>query len=493
MKKILSFLLIATMLVAMFVMPSAADDKVNYETEFDFLKKAPTVDGVVKKGEYGTLPVHSYPDDKEQFEDTEHNKFTDTEFDFYAGWDADYLYMAWVVTAENHKGLPEQDFNNDGSFTEADYGYMWQYSCVQFIFTPGAPKAGETSYQVADTYGGNYLEVGLTLTTEGEQVRVCWCKPTAAQALEVNDWDAAIVTEDKTTTYEVRIPWGKSGLNSTGNGAQFGLTYAVAAQDFYTDKCGMIEWQDGVLGGKKADNAAVITLTGNESITESSLVVIPSKSEGTIPAEAEGKTQITIDGLNTGITAEMAYLYTDPSTIGTMNTKWSTCVLLAPVEGEEGVYSVAEVIVGAGEEIVFTTELTEGMLAFAAHSDGTGAGMDRKTAATNLALDSKVKFFGVDFEAADTTYTNAMFWVLDAEGDTSTEESSEVETSVDESSKEESKEASKAESSAAATTESSEAEKTEEGGNALIWIIIAVVAVVAIAVVVFVVLKKKKA
>ena len=176
-----------------------------------------------------------------------------------------------------------------------------------------------------------------------------------------------------------------------------------------------------------------------------------------------------------------------------MNTKWSTCVLLAPVEGEEGVYSVAEVIVGAGEEIVFTTELTEGMLAFAAHSDGTGAGMDRKTAATNLALDSKVKFFGVDFEAADTTYTNAMFWVLDAEGDTSTEESSEVETSVDESSKEESKEASKAESSAAATTESSEAEKTEEVGNALIWIIIAVVAVVAIAVVVFVVLKKKKA
>ena len=494
MKKILSILLVATMLVAMFVMPSAADDKVNYEQEFDFLKKAPSVDGEVKKGEYGALPVHSYPNDKEQFEDTEHNAFTDTEFDFYAGWDADYLYMAWVVKAEYHTGLPEKDYNGDNVFDANDYGYMWQYSCVQFIFTPGAPKAGETSYQVADTYGGNYLEVGLTLTDKGEQVRVCWSRPTAAPALEVNDWDAAIVNKDGTTTYEVRIPWSKSGVNSTGNGAKFGLTYAVAAQDFYDTKRGMIEWQDGVLGGKKADNAAVITLIGNEEIPESQIVVVPSKTEGTVPAEAEGKTQITIDGVNTAISSEKAYLYTDPSTIGTQNTKWATCVLLAPVEGEEGVYSVAEVIVGAGEEIAFTTELTDGMIAYAAHSDGTGEGMDRKTAATNLVPDTKVKFFGVDFDKADTEYTNAMFYVLEAEGDTSVEESSEAESSVAESSEAESSVAtSEAESSAAAPTESSEAEKTEEGGLGVwLWIIIAVV-VVAIAVVVFVVLKKKKA
>lgn len=493
MKKILSILLVATMLVAMFVMPSAADDKVNYEQEFDFLKKAPTVDGVVKKGEYGSLPVHSYPNDKEQFEDTEHNKFDNTEFDFYAGWDADYLYMAWVVKAEYHTGLPEKDYNGDNVFDANDYGYMWQYSCVQFIFTPGAPKNGETTYQ-AGAYDGNYLEVGLTLTDKGEQVRVCWCKPTAAQALEVNDWDAAIVTEGDTTTYEVRIPWTKSGLNSTGTGAKFGLTYAVAAQDFYDTKCGMIEWQDGVLGGKKADNAAVITLAGG-NIEESSLVVVPSKTEGTVPAEAEGKTQITIDGVNTAISAEMAYLYTDPSTIATQNTKWATCVLLAPVEGEEGVYSVAEVIVGAGADIAFTTELTDGMIAYAAHSDGTGAGMDRKTAATNLALDSKVKFFGVDFDKADTEYTNAMFYVLDAEGETSTEESSEVESTTESSEVESTVESSAAASEAESTTatESSEAEKTEEGGLGVwLWVIIAV-AVVAIAVVVFVVLKKKKA
>ncbi len=493
MKKILSILLIATMLVAMFVMPSAADDKVNFEEEFDFLDKAPTVDGVVKKGEYGALPVHSYPNDKAQFEDTEHNKFDTTEFDFYAGWDADYLYMAWVVTAENHTGLPAKDYTGDNVFDANDYGYMWQYSCVQFIFTPGAPKNGETTYQVDGTYGGNYLEVGLTLTDEGEQVRVCWSRPTAASALDPNDWDAAIVTEGETTTYEVRIPWDKSGLATTGTGAKFGLTYAVAAQDFYDDKCGMIEWQDGVLGGKKADNAAVITLKGGD-IEESSIVVVPDKTEGTIPAEAEGKTQITIDGVNTAISSEMAYLYTDPSTIGTQNTKWATCVLLAPVEGEEGVYSVAEVIVGAGEEIAFTTELTDGMVAFAAHSDGTGEGMDRKEAATALTIDSKVKFFGVDFDKADTTYTNAMFYVLGEEGgETSTEES--TETSTEESTEATSSEATSSEAASEAestATESSEAEKTEEGGLGVwLWVIIGV-AVVAIAVVVFVVLKKKK-
>ena len=50
MKKILSFLLVATMLVAMFVMPSAAEDSVNYEAEFPFVDKAPKIDGTVKKG-----------------------------------------------------------------------------------------------------------------------------------------------------------------------------------------------------------------------------------------------------------------------------------------------------------------------------------------------------------------------------------------------------------------------------------------------------------
>ncbi len=501
MKKILSFLLVATMLVAMFVMPSAAADDVNYEAEFPFVEKAPKIDGEVKRGEYSPLPLNSYPEDKSQFVDSEHNDFAegDVEFDFYAAWDADNVYMAWVVTSESFGGMPEQDYNSDGKWDPndvGDNGYMWQYSCVQFIFTPGAPKKGETAYQTS-AYGGDYLEVGLALTAEGQQVRACWNKPTAALSLEVNDWDAAIIRDGNVITYEVSIPWGKSGLNSTGTGAKFGLTYAVAFQADYNTKKGMIEWQNGVLTSKDADSAAVITLTGGD-IEETEIPKddpVPEKTEGTIPADAEGKTQLIIDGVNTAITSEKAYIYTDPSTINSQNTKWATNVLLAPVEGEEGTYTVKEVVVGAGEDIAFTTEITDGMLIYAAHSDGEGAGMDRKTAATNLAIDSTVKFFGVDFENADTEYSNAMFYVLgeaggETSGEVSEEESSEAVSEV-ESTVESSEAPSEAESSTAAAESSEAATDDADGLGVWLWVIIGV-AVVAIAAVVFVVLKKKK-
>ncbi len=504
MKKILSFLLVATMLVAMFVMPSAAADNVNFETQFDFAEKAPDIDGVVKKGEYGTLPVHSYPENKAQFEDVANNDYPESawDFDFYGAWDAEYLYMAWVLNTETHVGLPETDHNGDGTYDINDSNFMWQYSCVQFIFTAGIPNTNEVKFQTAQ-WSGDYLEVGLALSAEGEQIRAVWSKPSIAPDLEVNDWDAAIVRDDakKTTTYEVRIPWSKSGLAESGNGAKFGLTYAVAAQEFYdaTDatKGGMIEWQDAILGGKNADNAAVIELTGNEEIEKSEIPQEKpvTKEEGTIPADAEGKTQLTIDGVNTAITSEMAYIYTDPSALAAMNTKWATNVLLAPVEGEEGTYTVKEVVVGAGEEIAFTTEITDGMLVYAAHSDGQGTGNARKEAATALVVDSTVKFFGVDFEKADTEYSNAMFYVLgEAGGETSgevSEEESSAAVSEPESTVESSEAPSEAESSTAAA-ESSEATTDDEGGLGVwLWVIIGV-AVVAIAAVVFVVLKKKQ-
>ena len=75
--------------------PDGAKTSNAYKTVF--CKARSVFASQVTKGEYGALPVHSYPNDKEQFEDTEHNAFTDTEFDFYAGWDADI----WFGNATN--------------------------------------------------------------------------------------------------------------------------------------------------------------------------------------------------------------------------------------------------------------------------------------------------------------------------------------------------------------------------------------------------------
>ncbi len=510
MKKLLAFLLVATMIVAMFAIPAAASDTVNYQEEFKYTKKAPNVDGKVEKGEYGTRPVHSYPDDKEQFVDSEHNDYaeSDWDFDFYGVWDEDYLYMAWVLNTETHIAIPEVDQNGNGSWGEEDYGYMWMYSCVQFIFTPGAPAKGETLYQTS-AYGGDYLEVGLALTAEGNPIRIAWSKPVAASALDPNDWDASIVRDEaaKTTTYEVRIPWSKSGVAKVGNDAQFGFTYAVAAQEYNT-KRGMIEWQNGVLSSKDADSAAVITLTGNEEITITEVIPEQPKTEGTLPEAAKDAVQIALDGVNMSITGEKAYLYTDPATVGDNNNGWATSILLAPVDGEEGVYEVVETKTGSGEKFSFDSEIADGMIAISVHSDGTGVGQERAAAARALVAGDKLGLFGVDLEKGDTTYSNAMLYVIGGETedpttsedvseevseDVSTETSEDASTEVSEdASTEASEDASAATSEEASTEASTDAATTEEEGSLLwLWIVIGVVVVAGVVVAVVVISKKK--
>ena len=500
MKKLLAFLLAATMLCAMFVIPSAAADNVNYQEEFNFIEKAPKIDGEVKTGEYGKAPIHSYPEDKSQFVDNEHNQYaeSDWDFDFYGAWDKEYLYLAWVLNTETHIAIPEQDFNGDGVWDSNDYGYMWQYSCVQFILTPAEPVKGTTTFQTGD-YSGDYLEAGLALTAEGEQIRVAWCKPVNASALEVNDWTAVIKRDDeaKTTTYEVRIPWEKTGLSKVSNDAKFGFTYAVAAQD-YNAKPGMIEWQNGMLTKKDADSAAAIALVGEE--IDKPIDPTPSKEAGKLPEEATDKVQIVIDGVDKAIAAEMSFLMTNPANLVGKNTKWASNLLLAPVEGEAGYYTVVENIQGAGEDVVFTSEITDGMLCLSVHSDGEGkAGYERKAAAAALTAGTKVALFGVDLDKKDTLYTNSMLYVVEAasevpgESSDVSDESSEVSTESSEVS-EESSEASVEESSKTESkADSSATSEEEKGGNAgLIIGIIAGVVVIA-AVVVVLLLKKKKA
>ena len=500
MKKLLAFLLAATMLCAMFAIPSAAADNVNYQEEFNYIEKAPTINGEVKTGEYGKAPIHTYPEDKSQFVDNEHNQYaeSDWDFEFYGAWDKEYLYLAWVLNTETHIAIPETDYNGDGVWDSNDYGYMWQYSCVQFILTPAEPVKGTTTFQTGD-YSGDYLEAGLALTAEGEQIRIAWNKPVNASSLEVNDWTAVIVRDDaaKTTTYEVRIPWDKTGLSKVSNDAKFGFTYAVAAQD-YNAKPGMIEWQNGMLTKKDADSAAAIALVG-EKIDEV-FDPTPSKEAGKLPEEATDKVQIVIDGVDKAITGEMSYLMTNPANLVGKNTKWASNILLAPVEGEAGYYTVVENIQGAGEDVVFTSEITDGMLCLSVHSDGEGAGAERKVAAAALAAGDKVALFGVDLDKKDTLYTNSMLYVVEAAsevpGESSDVESSDVESSDVESSDVESSDVESSETESSKTeskADSSATSEEEKGGNAgLIIGIIAGVVVIA-AVVVVLLLKKKKA
>ena len=312
MKKILAFLLVALTVAAMFVIPASADDVKNYKVTVPGVRKgqtSPVPDGVVKAGEYvSKTPIHSFSANRSQF-NTDHDEYGDWDVDFYTCWDADYLYLAWVVHSDIQFGMPSEKLSAAGGL-----GNMWEYSCVQFILTPGAPD-GTKKYQTAQ-WAGNYLECGLTLVDNKDAQKVAWSAPVGLTTMNTNDWDGAIKRDDaaKTTTYEVRIPWKATGVQIKGDNAQFGFTYAVAAQEQYTSvKKGMLEWQDAILGSKNADNAAVMTL---EPIGEEQTVIVPDDpvlKEGEVPAEVKDATCITLDGLNKAITGEKAYLITKPT------------------------------------------------------------------------------------------------------------------------------------------------------------------------------------
>ena len=508
MKKILSFLLVAMMLVALFAIPGMAAEDVNPKLSIEFAKTAPTIDGVIKSGEYVTkFPVHNYNGASKEIKDyQEHNKNNDWEYDFYICWTEKDLYMAWEVHSDTFGPLPEKYYDNTG--------WMWEYSCVQFILTPGAPDSKVIKYQTGE-WGGNYLEVGLAQQENGESCKVAWSKPAGAEKLQVTDWDAVIKRDDKkkTTTYEVRLPWNKTGIEKVGDGAQFGLTYAVAAQEFYGDDAErpgvpgtpmMLEWPNAILGGKHADNAAVITLTGNKEIeitentVEVSNVDLP---KGTLPDDFKVGENVGLDitQVNEKLNGNDTVLVTNLKNIKDYNLKWSQNLLLKPVEGKKDEYEVVENLAGTGEDPVFKTELKDGVLVYAAHSNDENDGSAeaaRKKAAAAIEVGSHVKIFGV--KDGERIYSNAMIYTVPSGSEEKPEESKPEESKPEESKPEESKpeeskpaEESKEESKPA---EESKEEEKEEGDNLLwLWIVIGVVVVAAIVVVIVVVSKKKKA
>ncbi len=246
-------------------LPSA----VNCTLDANYSETAPTVDGVVANGEYSSNPALTYSKDTIEFiQPDDHDDYNDWDFDFYLNWNEDALSMAWVVKSDVHAGLPMEDQNGDGVFDSYDYYYMWEYSCIQFIITPGAPEAGVTNYQSSD-YSGNYLEMGFCDIEGGETATSFWSYPIGVDPdSEWFDQVEAIVVRDedaKTTTYEISVPWFVCGIDAPEEDSSFGLSFAVAAQEHYTDVCpGMIEWNNALLSGKNADNAGVITLKGAE-------------------------------------------------------------------------------------------------------------------------------------------------------------------------------------------------------------------------------------
>ncbi|MBQ3598688.1 MAG: hypothetical protein II987_05430 [Clostridia bacterium] len=505
-KSIIAALLsIALVLVMVFALVPATVSAASANAEYDlpYNSIAPKIDGVVGTGEYSTLPFHKVDYNSDEFLDefdTDHS----INAEFYACWDSEAMYLAWVVYSELEAySSPVYGADNLGS--------MWQHCCIQVMYTPYHPTDAE---EVAPgTFTGDYLELGVTMHEGQTPIKCVWNASNTQTGIGSADWDFAgnveTTTDGIVATYEIKFPWKASGLESVGNGTQIGLGYAIGDQTNFNDHNNMAEWMDCILGngGKKVPkNLAIITLAGNKNDdpieisdvsfagTESvDIPVAPGNIDvNSIPADATAVLQQT--PFNTGIVAGSSTIITDLSKVNDYNVKWAATAHLRPTDAA-GVYEVVEIVWGGGNEITFANEVQEGDIALAVHGDDStdpnSESCQKREALRALVAGDLVTFLGYDFETK-LFATNAVVYY----GNTVTEDESSVEPS-DEPSEEPSEEPSKDESK---ETESStpvvdESKDDSEGGNTglIIGIVAGVVAVIAVVVVVVIVLKKKKA
>ena len=229
----------------------------------------------------------------------------------------------------------------------------------------------------------------------------------------------------------------------------------------------------------------------------SCLVLVLSLSVLSVSAAADGydfvssAVQVVVNG---SIVGEGVVIITESDNIPTANLKWAVSVVLDATE-TEGVYSVAFVHVGDGNDPAITLE--EGQILLGVHSATSDpAQIDQyqnvngKNAATALEQGDTVTFTGVDLEAG----TVAADATIIAGGNANVDESAPADesTPADESVPADDESAPADDESAPANTSDavSESGENEGGNNTWIYIVCAVAAVVIVAVVVVMVKKK---
>lgn len=213
MKKALTLILALLMTVSCFVLAASAnreypadDDQTCRDGEasidIEYKAEAPTIDGVVNKGEYSQLPndvlcsFYTYyfgedlldwsVDDKYEYL---HDDYVQNEMQVYANWDGKYLYFA--VTA----GAPVGEYTCPKA---ADSVNMFRYWCLQLACA--AP----------DATGTDRYEIGLGAPSDEAAIDDCYCFDSWGKFIfksfkKGDDYYAHWDTTNFTVTYEARF------------------------------------------------------------------------------------------------------------------------------------------------------------------------------------------------------------------------------------------------------------------------------------------------
>ncbi len=451
MKKLLSVLIILSLVVALLIIPADAKatvTKVWFEGDNVKLRAGADVNLLCDNKILSEDNATANNFDKEgivlvqntNMMDAENNTVATLYFELNTLQDIDSVYITWYVYHNAIIGLPHNNnliigYSQDGDvYTEiAAYDFEGETD-------PNSSFQLETVIRLGQTVKAKYVSVSFEFGPHGE---ASWYCPM----------------------------WEWVGFTEVGAGLQV----------------------EEVLGGYDEVSEDNTPLDQIEPIVE-------------IPEGSIGLKHATF---NKSITTGSYTIITDPATMQDYNVKWTSCALLRPAE-TEGQYTVVAVQWMNGDDTFLFADAAEGDIVLSVHGDDDTDGTKANRLALNALVEGDtVTFAGYNFEEQSFERGAVVYFVDNTatpDVDVSEDEVSDDEVSVpaDDSSvpaDDESSEEPKDESSVPAEDDKSEdksdapstGDKEEKSNTGLIiGIVVGVVAAIAIVVVVVVVAKKKK-
>ncbi|MBE6708663.1 MAG: hypothetical protein E7578_05430 [Ruminococcaceae bacterium] len=296
MKKFLTFLMVATMLVSMFALTVSAE-QTNMDVNIPRFAKQPTIDGCVTTEEWGDVTVKMVTEGAATVDDEEvgynealglRNTFyyfavegiCDTlAYDMWIRWDDNFLYVAAIVEDPDPFSLPKGGAE------------IWNGDCIQIRVDEKGPSAimlgADPNFNYkTDAYSGNRFKKPWSNDKEVFNAIMGMVKgdtPTFWRCGKNYDdgWNLVkdgalvgvnLVQKDDgtcTITYEGAIPW--AAVNATlipKAGDVYGMGVAVACSDS-NEINGCLQWGSGIMfadeqpRGTRGGSQAII-LTADE-------------------------------------------------------------------------------------------------------------------------------------------------------------------------------------------------------------------------------------
>jgi hypothetical protein len=151
----------------------------------------------------------------------------DLEAKFWLAWDEEHLYLAATVQDDHFRQTQEP-------------AGIWQEDSIQIGL--------DTNYDRASAFQEDDYELGFALGPDGP-ISYCWAGPTAGSPLAGVEVAIRRDEEQKTTNYEVAIPWQSIAPAQGQSGKVMGLSILINDSDGGQGR-EMLEWGGGIAAGK---------------------------------------------------------------------------------------------------------------------------------------------------------------------------------------------------------------------------------------------------